>query len=269
VYRNCPVTAAEATVTGQLRYTEGFYKASLADDFQKLNLQPMDLATIAQPMVYAKELSGTRQLKPDHDGFETPHLKIATKIIKEWATTDSGQSFKFEHILLEITNRSNKRIAYRVETQIDHPERCKSKGQIAHNAIALAPGESIRRTECLWRPSALLYVRSIEVMELNDLGYYYVSRLPPAQVLLDERTSAGHEVPKGKACTFVPWREIQSGAAAGNVTWPDIIDFYARHNCDEYSFWPGYTRWTAPGQLPSHAVAVAPAPAPPAPKPPG
>jgi len=34
-----------------------------------------------------------------------------------------------------------------------------------------------------------------------------------------------------------------------------VIDFYARHNCDEYSFFRGYRRWTAPGSLPARATA--------------
>ncbi len=267
-----PPPPVESTVTGQLRYTEGFYKASLLDDFKLFGVAPMDSSVIAQPLVYAKESSGARQLKTEHDSIETPHLKITTRTVKEWASTGNGQGFKYEHILLEITNRTQKPIAYHVETSIEHPEKCKSKGAIPHNAIALKPGETVRRTECLWRPGALLTVKSIEVMELNDLAYYYLSRLPPAQVLLDERTAAGHEVPKGKPCNFVPWRDIQSAAASNDAGWSDVMDFYSRHNCDEYSFWRGYTRWTSPGQLPSHASgapAPAPTPAPPPAKPPG
>jgi hypothetical protein len=251
-----PPPAAENTVTGLLRYTEGFYKASLDDDFKKLGVPKIDVTALAKPLVYADETKQVKKttLKADRDVVETPHLKVSTHTVKEWAMTSSGQGFRYEHILLEITNRSDKPIAYHVITDIDHPEKCKSKGAIQHNAIALKPGETVRRTECLWKPGATLSLKRLEVLELNDLGYYYVSRLQPTQVLLDERTAAGHEPPKGtKLCAFVPWREIQSAAAGDNTSWEDVMDFYARHNCDEYSFWRGYHRWTTPGALPSHA----------------
>jgi len=268
-----PPPPAENTVTGLLRYTEGFYKASLDDDFKKLGVPKIEVTTLAKPLVYADETGAAKKstLKADRDAVETPHLKLATHTVKEWAMTSSGQGYRYEHILLEITNRTDKPIAYHVVTSIDHPERCKTKGAIQHNAIALGPGETVRRTECLWKPGATLSLKKLEVLELNDLGYYYVSRLQPTQVLLDERTAAGHEPPKGqKLCAFVPWREIQTAAEGGTTSWEDVMDFYARHNCDEYSFWRGYHRWTKPGALPSHATEPAPpAPAPAAPAPGG
>jgi hypothetical protein len=39
-----------------------------------------------------------------------------------------------------------------------------------------------------------------------------------------------------------------------------VIDFYARHDCAEYSFWAGYKRWLSPGTLPSRPMKVAVAP---------
>jgi hypothetical protein len=131
-----------------------------------------------------------------------------------------------------------------------------TKGALAQNAVALKPGESIERTECLWRPGATVTVTKMEVVELPLLSYWFVSRLVPTQVLLDGRTSAGHEF-SVKLCAFVPWREIQTSAKDNGTSWADVIDFYARHDCDEYSFWPGYKRWTSPGKLPSRPLKLA------------
>ena len=178
-------------------------------------------------------------------------------MIKEWARTPSGQGFKYEHIVLSITNRSDKPIAYYVPTTVSHAENCQSQGAIEHNAIALKPGETIERTECLWHKNQTLRVNAVEAMELTWLGYYYVSRLNPVQIMLDPRTAAGHRVPPpAKECSFVPWRDIQASAEQAHTAWADIIDFYARHNCDEYSFFRGYRRWTAPGSLPARAGAT-------------
>jgi hypothetical protein len=245
---------APTLATGNLKYTEGFYRAQIEDDFKKLDVKPVPILEMTLPLPYADELSEAKHVKLDKDVVETPHLKLATHVQKEWAVS-GGQGFKYEHEVLEITNRSHKFIAYRVTTAVDQPAKCKTKGAMPHNSVALRPGETVRRTECLWRKDLDLTIKRVEVVELpNELSYVYVSRLLPTQILLDERTAAGHAIPKGNGCALVPWREI---AATGTEksSWADVIDFYARHNCDEYTFWKGYHRWTAPGSLPSYAKA--------------
>src|SRR5262249_40127858 len=111
-----PPPAAESTVTGTLRYTEGFYRASLDDDFKNSGVAKFEVKDLAQPLAYSDELAVARRLKPDRDSMETAHLKLTTHTVKEWAMTPSGQGFRYEHIVLEITNRTAKPLAYRVET---------------------------------------------------------------------------------------------------------------------------------------------------------
>jgi len=250
-----PTATGPVLATGNLKYTEGFFKNGLEEDFKKFEVKPVPLMQLALPNVYAEELSTPRKLKLDKEVVETPHIRITTRVEKQWAITGSGQGFKYEHQLLEITNKSDKFLAYRVSTAVDQPEKCRTKGAMPHNAIALRPGETVRRTECLWRKDLSLTLRRIEVLELNnELSYLYVSRLLPTQILLDERTAAGHTIPKGKGCSMVPWREIQAMGGQGS-NWADVLDFYARHNCDEYSFWRGYKRWAEPGSLPAYQTA--------------
>jgi hypothetical protein len=250
-----PPPPPEASVGRVLRFSEPYYKAVLEEDAKKLHVAAVAPSEFAQPMPFADELSAPRKLKVQKDAVETAHLRLATSIIKEWASTNTGQRFRYDHIVLSITNKSKRPIAYLVETSIDHPERCGSKGAIAHNAIALRPGETIQRTECLWHAGAQLSVNKVQTVELPfELSYYFVSRLIPAQFGLDERTAAGHEIPAGgKQCSFVPWRDIQASQAQAGTGWADVIDFYARHDCDEYSYWRGYRRWTSPGALPARA----------------
>jgi hypothetical protein len=254
-----PPPAASATVTGVLRYTEGYYKAIVDEGAKKLGLAAPTLAQLAQPLPYFDESAAARRMKPERDSLETPHLRLQTKVIKEWAMTPSGQGFRYEHTILTITNRSDRPLAYRVATSVPNSERCKEKGHMLQNALALRPGQSESRTECLWAPKGWLAIDKVEVLELSELGYHYVSRLPPQQVLVDERTAGGHQPPKGDPpCSFVPWREVQAAHAAG-AQWADVIDFYARHDCEEYSYWRGYRRWTAAGTLPSHPTVAPPA----------
>ena len=249
-----PPPAPAESVGRIIRYSPEYYKALTEDDAKKYKVAASDPATLAQPLPYAAELGQPRALKVQRDSFETPHLKLTSRVIKEWARTPSGQGFKYEHIVLSITNRSDKPIAYYVPTTVSHAENCQSQGAIEHNAIALKPGETVERTECLWHKNQTLRVDAVEAMELTWLGYYYVSRLNPVQIMLDPRTAAGHKVPPpAKECSFVPWRDIQASAEQAHTGWADVIDFYARHNCDEYSFFRGYRRWTAPGTLPARA----------------
>jgi hypothetical protein len=123
-------------------------------------------------------------------------------------------------------------------------------GVLKQNALALRPGETVTRVECLWRKDLALTVERVETVELPELGYYYVSRLVPTQVLLDKRSSAGHEPPKGSLCSLIPWREVRPRALEPGA-WRAIIDFYARHNCDQYPFWQGYQPLTTEGALPA------------------
>jgi len=252
-----PPPAPAESVGRIIRYSPEYYKALTEEDAKRYKVATLDPGALAQPLTYAAELGAPRAMKVQRDTLETAHLKIASRVIKEWARTPSGQGFKYEHIVLSITNRTDKPVAYYVPTTVSHPENCQSQGAIEHNAIALKPGETVERTECLWHKNQTLRVNAVEAMELTWLGYYYVSRLNPVQIMLDARTAAGHRVPSpAKECSFVPWRDIQASSEQAHTGWADVIDFYARHNCDEYSFFRGYRRWTAPGKLPARAAGV-------------
>jgi len=250
-----PPPAPEQSVGRILRYSEPYYKTLVEEDAKKYGVPVAEPSELARPLPYALELKEPRKIKVTGDKIETPHLKIASRVVKEWASTASGQRFRFEHIVLSITNRSPQAVAYRVETSLPHPEQCQSQGAIGHNALALRPGETIERTECLWHKDTALTLQRVEVLELPaQLSYYYVSRLNPTQIGLDARNAAGHQSPPpAKECSFVPWRDIQASAADAHTDWSDVVDFYARHNCDEYSYYRGYRRWTEVGALPAHA----------------
>jgi hypothetical protein len=249
-----PVAAPVAqTLNTTLKFTPGYYKATVEETAKKYKLAPPTIEAMAAPLAYSDELSAARTMKPDKDQLDTRHLHLVTHVSKEWSTTGSAQRLRVDHLLLSITNKSDRPIAYHVETVMPDTARCKNKAALAQNAVALKPGETIQRSECMWGKGLGLEVKKIEVLELTDLGYFYTSRLLPAQVLLGERATAGHVPPdKLKPCNFVPWREIHAASEVkGGTQWGDVLDFYARHDCDEYSYFPSYRRWTATGELPA------------------
>ena len=221
-----------------IKYSGMVYRAMVEQDAKTYGVPAPTSEQIRAPNPYFEEVLGRRRIKAKQS-VETPHLKITLLIQKENAATE-GQAFGYEHLVLRIENLSAKYLAYRVETEVSDKKRCANKGTIPHNAIVIEPNQTIERTECLYREDAV-DVTHVEVIEMSPLEALYVSRLPPQLVLYDSRASAGHVVPKGTACrqTF-SWRDIRDGAERKQLGWRDVIDFYARHNCDEFSFFKSY-----------------------------
>jgi len=240
---------APAPTSAAMKYSQTLFRGLVEQDAKAFGVPAPSPADWAAPFPYFDELPARRTLTPG-ESVATPHLRVSLVIRREEGALGDhgqGQSFRADHLVLRIENRLHRHLAYRVATHVADPARCEAKGVIAHDAIALAPHETLFRTECLLQRTARLDLERIEVIELPPLAYYYVSRLDPALVLYDPRTAAGHASPKGHTCPqTLSWREIRDGAARGDLAWRDLIDFYARHNCDELAFFLGYRYRTDP-----------------------
>jgi hypothetical protein len=234
-----PPPPPEVTMNSVLKYSQPVYHALVETDARTFKVPIPSLEQLARPNPYFEEVKGAHRLKAKGD-LETPHLRLAMAIGKRSASME-GQSFAVDHLLLRIENRTDKYLAYRVETSVTDKHKCSSKGDIAHNAFVLEPRQTIERSECLYRADEHVDVSHVEVIELSPLEAHYVSRLPANPTLYDPRTAAGHTPLAGTLCpqTF-SWREIQEGIEKRQIGWKDVVDFYARHNCDEYSFFKGY-----------------------------
>jgi len=240
-----PKIPEPATPSAALKYSATLYRAALQDDARIFAIAVTPYDQMAQPFPYFDESPGERRLKVG-GSLETPHLKL-TLIVRKEAGSMGGQLYRADHLVLRIENRTDQYLAYRVGTRVADEGRCDTKGDAPHNAIALAPRQTIYRTECLYRSSERVDVRRVEVMELPRLAAYYVSRLSPTLILYGRRTSAGHLPFKGAVCPQnFSWRDIRDGADRGELGWRDLIDFYGRHNCEEYSFFRAYRHRTDP-----------------------
>jgi hypothetical protein len=237
-----PDSASSSTA---IKYSATLYRAALEHDSRIYGVPLTPPEEMAKPFAYFDEGARDRKLKVGGT-LETPHLRLALVIRKE-AGSMEGQIYRADHLVLRIENLTAHHLAYRIETRVSDEKRCDTKGDAPHNAIVIAPGQTIHRTECLYRSDERVTIRRIEVMELPRLAAAYVSRLSPGLVLYGARASAGHVPPKGSLCpqTF-SWRDIRDGADRGELGWRDVIDFYARHNCDEFSFFRGYRFRTDP-----------------------
>lgn len=236
----------ERELVTNYRFKETFFHAVIDEDSAKFKIPKITLEDLRKPNVYRSEFNGAQRLGV---GRTLVTKSLSLKALKQrlWIGQE-GQSLRATHLVLQLTNKTDRHLAYRVATRSSGS--CRGKGHLPHNAIAIAPGESIERTECLLR-AANTQIEQVEVMELTPLGYHYASRLDPERLQYDSRTSGGHDYAGHAPCRMIPWRQIRSAIKQEEARWYDVIDFYARHNCDEYTFPVGY-RWSdkGPAQLP-------------------
>jgi hypothetical protein len=242
-----PAPPPETLMNSELKYSPLVYRGFIEHDARSFGVDPPAVDVLAQPNPYFEELASPRKVTA-RDPLTTAHLKIAVEVGKQKATID-GQAFATDHLLLRIENRTDRYLAYRVDTEVPDTKRCRVKGELPHDAIVIAPREVLVRSECLHRSGTpTLRVTRVEVIELPELSAHYVSRLPATALLFDPRVAGGHVPRKGALCpqTF-SWREVKEGLTRRQLGWRDVIDFYARHSCEEYSFFPEYRYRTDPG----------------------
>jgi hypothetical protein len=245
-----PPPPPEALINSELRFSPMVYRGQVEKDARLFSVPLPAKGELEAPFLHVEEITRRRELKP-RSPIETPHLRLSLGSERRQASVD-GQQFAFDHLVMRIENRTNKHLAYRVVTEVPG-ERCTNKGDVPHNALVLEPRQTISRTECLRRKREALYVKRVEVMELPPLSAYYVARLPANPVFYDARTASGHVPLKGRLCpqTF-SWREIQDDVERKQIGWRDVIDFYGRHNCEEYAFFRTYRfRTDAAARLPA------------------
>jgi hypothetical protein len=232
-----PPPPPEKMAISEYRYKEGFFRSLAEEDAAKVHLGKDVLGSLRMSNPYFAEFSGYQRLKIG-GALETSHLKLQALSENLWVG-DEGQGYRTFHVVLKIKNKTDKYLAYRITTTISG--RCNGKGIVQHNALALRPNEEIQRTECLHNGAGSLVVKQVDLMEISPLGYYYISRLDPLRLQFDQRSSEGHFIDGGfPPCKLLPWHIIEAALKRGEATWYDILDFYSRHNCDEYTFFIGY-----------------------------
>lgn len=249
-----PPPPPSAMINSDMRFSVVYYKALIEQDAKAYGVTAPLYEDLLEANPYFDELRERQRLRLKSP-VETRHLRITLEISKQ-TTLLGSQSLTTDHLVLRIENRTPLYLAYRIQTAVPEKGKCAIKAELPHNAIAIEPEQSILRTECIYRKEAAIDVTRIEVIELPALSAYYVSRVPPNSTLYDPRTAAGHAPPRGTMCpqTF-SWRDIKEGIDKKELGWRDVIDFYARHNCSEYSFFRSYRyRGDPTAQLPARAL---------------
>lgn len=238
----------EATVEDALAFSRnierstGAYDAYVKRDSERFGLRVAPSAT-AMGQVFPHRRDGAERVLAPGDAVEVLDLELRLVV-------DEVRGSRRKHLILEIANRSDRHLAYRVDTRPTRGLRsCRKKRDLEHNAIALAPRQTLRRSECPYRSGYTLAVREVETVELPELGYYYVSATQPERLGVDERAARGHRAPSDTMiCRMVQTAAVSRGLESGRLGWRDLVDFYARHRCTTYQFPFGYEAFRRDGE---------------------
>lgn len=248
------VAKAVATVSSTER-NPAAYARQLASDSRALHIEPPVTPDDLSGVMPYRADTQRRALDPGRKHATAHVLGLDLSLsVADVAGTPRRQ------MILTIENTTRDPLAYRVMTRASRgATACFDKSDITHNAIALAPGEKARRSECTYRKGLTLFIDRVETIEVPRLSYYYVSALPAAALALEraDRLAARGHLPAGarSPCRVFLSAELTGALSSGAATWRDLVDFYARHPCGVYSFSIDYKAFDKPGERPLPAVA--------------
>jgi hypothetical protein len=160
-----------------------------------------------------------------------------------------GAMVAARHLIAVITNVSERPLAYYARLRSLDRGLCEVRGARMHNAMALMPDEAAEVVVCAG--PGKIRVDRLEILEVSELGYHYVSQVPPGAIGHDSVTSASHEpMSRAPICTSVDDKGLSTQVRKGLVRWVDVIDFYSRHNCERFAFFEGYRYGPEARQVP-------------------
>jgi hypothetical protein len=244
-----------AKVTAAVEADPGVYAEHLSRDSRALRVEPPATpADMARALVFESH-DQPIALTPRGKGSSAEVLGLRLSL-----AVSAIEGTPRRQMVLTIENTTDRYLAYRIVSRPSQGTRpCHDKLDLAHNAIALAPGEKIRRSECTYRSGYRLFVKRVDTAVLPRLSYYYLSSLPPSALGLDLLSSRGHRPIGGRLlCRVFQSATLEESVRTGRTTWRDLVDFYARHSCQTFTFPAGYKAFSRDGERPLPAVAAGP-----------
>ncbi len=230
----------------EVDYSPLVYKSEVEHDCDELAIAKASIDELSA--VFPDDVSAPKRLLAAGTSLDTEDLHISLRIEPLSVATSAG-SIETPHLVLDIQNRTDHAVAYRVDTSINaSAQTCVAKADYKHDAIALLPHETQSRTECVAGNESAITVDRVESIRIPLLSYYYVSKVNPADIGENRLVTRGHQPPHGVLCQ-VP-DSANRALERGRATWRDIIDFYSRHNCSKYSFFLGYKAFQTANERP-------------------
>ncbi len=210
-----------------------------------------DAASFGIPSVTEQQMAAVFPYQVDQEHHVlSPGESIEVLGMKLTHSVETVKGSSSKQMMLTIENLGHKALAYRVQTRPSSGEgACASTRQVRHNALAIPAGGTLKRAECVYRKGRTLEITQVEVIELPELGFLYLSSMDPRNFALAERTVGMHVVPLDRMSCRVPQAgTLRKAILDGRVRWRDQADFYARHRCQTYSLPATYKAFQEDGE---------------------
>lgn len=219
------------------RYDPTRFVADAKDDAVAFGLPPEAARELTQPQVFRALLDAPQTLRSGQEWRASP-LRVRASHEKV-RYQRHGAMVAAKHLVATVENIGDRPLAYRIELRPVDRGRCEVRGARMHNAIALRPDERAEIVVCAG--GGQLRIERAEVLETSALGYAYLSKLSPLAVGQDGIAAGAHAPDRRFArCSAVDTTMLTSWLHDGLVRWVDLVDFFSRHNCDRFTFFPTY-----------------------------
>jgi hypothetical protein len=232
--------------------SEAFYQTRVDEAVEKHGLSKPELASLREPNTFYQPitLSDPKLVAPG-SSLREAGLELAI-VVDTIAVERRGMRTKTQQTMARVRNVGDKPLAYWIDMRSRSSD-CGVRALTHYDALVLLPDETAEISVC--SGSHEVEVIDMRVLELTELGAVWVDKLPPQALGLDDVAVRSHAPGSGvEVCTEMPVAEFARLLKSGDSQWEDIIDFYSRHDCDHYRWWPGYKRVIEPlAELPALA----------------
>jgi hypothetical protein len=216
------------------------YERYLQQDAKDYGVDAPTLDDMKKPFVHTvHELVTVLKPSTKRASMEAAGLRLTTSV-------RGGNRTQDRRLVLSIDNLTEEHLAYRIVTKPTKGVQMCQHQKMKHNGMVIGPGETVTRAECSYKKGVSLKVARVETLAVPPLSARYISAVTPLAIGLDPRPVGTFHKPMSgvKACNVVIGTSItdQVRSGEGDVSWRDIIDFYARHRCAgaTYSYVDGY-----------------------------
>jgi hypothetical protein len=220
--------------------SEEYYQTRIDEQVERYKLTPITREQLLEPnkFVHVASPGNTRTIAPGASLREA-ELEIRIKV-EDIDVERRGMRTKNTHTLALVRNVGNKPLAYFLQMRSRAGD-CSMRALTHYDAMVLMPDEQAEISVCAG--SHEVEITELRVLEVTDIGAMWVSKLPPQAVGHDDVSGRSHSPGSGiDVCSELPALEFSMKLESNEAEWEDIVDFYSRHDCDHYRWWPEYKR---------------------------
>lgn len=241
-----PNQAQRKALAQQASYQDSpeFYQTHIDDAVQRYNLKAPSLDRLREPNTFYHVASeGDAKIVAPGAALSEAGFTL-TVVVQDISVERRGVRTTNQHTLAMVRNVGDKPLAYFLHMRSRTGD-CNVRAVTRYDAMVLLPGEEAEISVC--SGSHEVEITDLRLMEVTELGALWVSKVPPQAVGHDEVISRSHFAGEDiEMCAEVPAVEFAGRLSRGEAQWEDIVDFYSRHDCEHYRWWPGYQRIVDP-----------------------